>query len=103
MKFCISTVVSADKYQWFIPLFSLSARKAYPECGLKVFVKGKLDPELKSKKRMFGDPSLFENQFLGVPDRRSTCNALRHLINPKHYKGYNYIYPTDVDFIITTQ
>jgi len=100
LKLCISTVVSADDYQWFIPLFCHSAKLAYPDCGLRIFVRGTVHDIIKNNKKKFGNPDILENQFLDFPTRRSTCNALRHLINPKHYQGYDIVYPTDVDFII---
>lgn len=100
MRLCVSTVVSADEYMWYIPMFAYSARKAYPKCGIKIFIKGPIDFRIRKNKKLFGDPDLIDNQFLKFPNRRSTCNSLRHLINPKHYRGYDIIYPTDVDFII---
>ena len=60
----------------------------------------KIYPKIKSNKKLFGNPELFSHQFSEIPDRKSTCNALRHLIDPKHYHGYNIVYPTDIDFII---
>lgn len=100
MKFCASSVVSADWYQWFIPFYSLSLRKVYPDCGIKLFIKGPAYKELKHNKALFGNPEIFENQFKGFPNRASTCNSLRHIIDPSFYKGYSIIYPSDVDFIV---
>lgn len=100
MRLCVSTVVSPNHYLWFIPFFSLSAKKAYPKCRVKIFVKGEVDPKIKENLSLFKNPDIYENVFSGIPNRKSTCNALRHLVDPIYYRGFNLVYPTDVDFII---
>jgi len=95
-RFCVSSVVSANYFQFFIPLFVTSARLAYPKCGIKIFVKGEVDDVVRS----FVGDCLYENQWPEIRKRKSTHNALRHLVDPKHYHGYDCIWPGDIDFII---
>ena len=96
-RLCISTIVSTD-YQWFLPLFVTSSKLAYTDAGVKIFVKGDLCQSVKD----FLDSKkvVYKSVFDGIKLRKGTCNALRHLISPHEYAGFDYVYPTDVDFII---
>ena len=108
MSFCFTTVVSADQYSFFIPTFVYSAKRAYPDCGIKIFVRGllpepvkKLLAKMKSLRICANNNwSVIENQFTKYPDGVSICNTLRHLIPAKRFLGYDYVYVTDIDFII---
>jgi len=97
-KLVVSTVVSADDYQYFIPLFTYSIKKAYPEWNVKIFLLGQLAEEVKIF--LLDNTEVYENMFLDYPMRESTCNALRHLIPAKYFEDFDYVYNTDIDFII---
>jgi len=98
-KLSIATVVSSDDYQYFLPLFTYCAHKAYPEAGIMTFVCGKLDPE--SRPYIHGE--VYENMFSDYKIGVSTYNALRQLIPSHYFEGYDYLYPTDADFLIFRQ
>lgn len=107
MKVCMTTVVSADRYSYYIPSFVYTAKRAYPEYCVKIFVRGKLNKKIKSlledmKKLRMCDTNwfIYEDQFLEFPNRVSICNTLRHLLPAKHFAGFDYVYITDIDFII---
>ncbi|HUS90076.1 MAG TPA: hypothetical protein VMW91_12070 [Desulfosporosinus sp.] len=97
-KLCVSTVVSADDFQWFIPLFVTSARLAYSQLRVCIFVKGCLSDKVSTFLQF--NPFVYCNQWPNIPNKKSTHNSLRHLVDPKYYHDCDYIYPTDVDFII---
>jgi len=106
-KLVISTVSSSNHFQWLIPTFIYSCKKAYPTAGVKVFLLGSLKPELRAllerfrKEKLIDDDwQVYENQFTGIKQRESTCNSLRFLIDPSHYKDYSYVMVRDIDFIV---
>jgi len=97
-KLLISTVVSADEFQAFIPLFAYSILRAYPDVKVKIFLKGLLDRDVE--KFIPENTKVYQEMFWDVPDRVSTCNSLRHLIPIRFLRGFDYMYNTDVDFIV---
>lgn len=103
MKLCITTVSSADQFSYFIPLFVYTAKRAYPEYYVKVFVRGKLDDNVRAALGMLKDYSdweVLENMFTEFPNRVSICSTLRHLIPREYFDGFDYVYITDIDFLI---
>ena len=105
MKLCVATVVSADKFQYYIPTFIYSCKKAYPEYYIKIFVKGQLTDhcrEILSEMKTMCNPNwkIYEDFAVEYPNRVSICNTLRHLLPEKKFKNFNYLYITDIDFII---
>lgn len=100
MRVVVSTVVSADYYAYYIPLFIYSLKRAYPDYGIKIFLRGKLNEDVQEALKLIeGDYDIYEDSFLTYPTRVSTCNTLRHLLPPKRFKDYDYLYITDIDFI----
>lgn len=100
MRVCVSTVCSADSFQYYIPLFIYSLKKAYPDYGIKIFLRGVLNEDVKEALKLIeGDYDIYENSFIDYPTRISTCNTLRHLLPANKFKGYEYLYITDIDFI----
>jgi len=107
MNVCITTVVSADRYAFYIPTFVYTAKRAYPEYGVKIYIRGKLPKPVKKilveMKSLAVCPnnnwSVIEDQFLNFPHGISICNTLRHLIPSKNFEGYDYVYITDIDFL----
>lgn len=100
MRVCISTCVSSDSYQYYIPLFIYSLKRAYPDYGIKIFLRGKLNPDVREALKFIdGEYDIYEDIFLSYPTHKSTCNTLRHLLPEKWFKGYDYLYITDIDFI----
>lgn len=94
----ISTVVSPGEFEYFIPIFAYSISKAYPNLDVNIFLKGLLNPDIK--KYIPENTRVHEEMFLDFPDRISTCNTLRHFVPASYFKEYDYVYNTDVDFII---
>jgi hypothetical protein len=104
---CISTVCSADHFAYYIPTFVYSIGKAYPECDVKIFLRGKLPQGVRDCLEIIDETyknyKIYENHFLECPNRESTCNTLRHLVSAKYYKDYKYVFITDIDFIFVRQ
>lgn len=94
----ISTVVSPGDFEYFIPIFTYSISKAYPNIDVNIFIKGLLNPDIK--KYIPDNAIIHEEMFLDFPDRISTCNTLRHFIPMEYLKNYDYVYNTDIDFIV---
>ena len=98
-KLAIATVVSSDEYQFYLPLFTFCAHRAYPYAAIKVFVCGKLDPD----SRPFIHGKVYENMFEGYQEGESTYNAMRQLLPAKYFEGCDYLYSTDADFLMFKQ
>lgn len=98
-KLAIATIVSGDEYQYYAPLFTYCAKRAYPDAKIKTFVCGKLDPD----SRPFIKGKVYEDMFKDYKIGSSTYNALRQLIPAKYFEGCDYLYPTDADFLIFKQ
>jgi len=99
------TVCSADTYQWFIPLYVYSAKKAYPEYHVRVFVRGELKPAAREALAVVGATidqhwEVTENAFPDVVKRPSTCNCLRFLLPPEVLLEFKYAIVSDVDMVI---
>ena len=104
---CFATVCSSNHYQYFIPTFVYSIKKAYPDAGVKVFLMGKLQDEiralmakLKTEKLIADGWEIQEEKYLDYPKMRSTCNSLRFLLKKDNFVGYDYVLIKDVDFIV---
>ena len=107
MKVCLTTVVSDDLFQYYIPLFVYTAKKAYPNYGVKIFLRGRLNKHVRKllndmKKLRMCNPhfQVYEDYFLKYPKRISICNTLRHLLPADKFEKYDYLYITDIDFLI---
>ncbi|HUT64423.1 MAG TPA: hypothetical protein VMZ04_10765 [Anaerolineae bacterium] len=107
MSLCITTVVSADDYQTYIPIFIYTVKRAYPEYYVKIFLRGKLNALIRGvledmKKLKYCDPGweVLEKRFMNFPKRTSICNTLRHLLPEEEFKRFDYLYITDIDFIV---
>lgn len=96
---CFTTVVSADHYAWFVPMFAYSINRAYPDAKIEVFVKGKLKPEVSKLLELCKNCNIHEDAFLDYPMKAGTCNTLRFLVPQKYFKKYDYVFIRDVDFI----
>lgn len=103
MKKLITTVVTADDYQWYIPLFCYSVKRIDPTIDIKIFVRGKLDAEnikiINSIPNIKGTEFIEEYAHL-YPKNKSTTNALRFVIPSDYLDKYDYTIITDVDFIL---
>lgn len=106
-RLCITTVVSNDHYQEFIPAFVYTAKTAYPEAGVMIFVRGPILDNVQHvlitmREQKLCDPNwlIHSRQFAGFPDSPSLCNSLRHLVDPGHFYNYTHVYTTDIDFLI---
>jgi hypothetical protein len=101
---CFTTVCSGNHFAYFVPVFIYSTKKAYPDAGVKIFVKGKLKEEVKQAlelvRQHYPDGwEVLEGQFDSYPMRKSTCNCLRFLLPGEFFKGYDYVLVRDVDFV----
>ena len=104
MSLCISTVVSSNHYQYFIPAFVYTAKLAYPDAGIRIFLLGKLKSDVRQIveeiQKKYTDIKILEDSWKGKIKSTSTCNSLRFLIDKKYYKGYDYIMIKDIDFLV---
>lgn len=104
MKTAITTLVSADKFQHWLPLYIYVIRKEYPEYFLKTFITGKLNDltsrclnYLRDSGVRFDEPiRVFEN----IELIESTANSLRFLIPQNYFKGMDYVIYTDADLLL---
>lgn len=102
MKFCVASVCSADDYQYYLPTFIYTLKRAYPDYYVKIFLKGKLSDKCRKILKSLDNQnwSVIENFCINYPNRISVCNTLRHLLPPKEFKNFTHLYITDVDFLI---
>lgn len=91
MKLCLTTVV--DRYYApYIPMFVWCARKAYPDYHVRIYVRGKYPPVKGAE--------IIENAFSGYPDCGNNTIALRFVLPPADFEGFDYIYITDIDMML---
>ena len=99
MKACVSTVVTADHFQHYIPIFCYTLQRAV-KADIKIFLRGKLDGLTKKALvdcELF--PSIVPDTFSEFPNHESTTNACRFILPESTFFGYEWVYFTDVDFV----
>ncbi len=102
-KLCISTTVD-EKYQYYMPLFVLSLSRSYPEYDIKLFTHGKIKAEVKKALKIAGgNCCVVSGVFSGWAKHKYSPISWRFLVPPKHYEGYDYVYVTDIDMMITKE
>ena len=101
-KICFTSVCTNDSYSYYIPLFVYTIKRAYPNAGVKVFVKGRLKdvPRETLKLIPYEGWTVKDQCFKDFPDKSSITNSLRFLIDKKEFKGYDYIMIRDIDFLM---
>lgn len=102
---CFYTVCSADSYQWFIPLYVYSVKRAYPEYHVRVFVRGTVNADLSEALAVVYQnggqhAQVFDGMLENVVSRPSTCNCLRYLLPASELNQFKYALFTDVDMVI---
>lgn len=104
-KVCAYTVVSADRFQYWLPLWLYAVKAAYPEWDAKVLITGVLLDGVRkilelAAFREINNYQLLEQQFEGYRLANGSYGALRFLI-PKHLlRPYKYAYIGDVDLLV---
>jgi len=99
MKICVTTVVSANHFQYYMPIFIYAINKAFPDVDIKIFLMGKIKKKVRRALEHCRNYEIVENQFLRYKNRASTCNSLRFLLPKKAFLEYDYLYITDIDFL----
>lgn len=91
-RMCMTTIVSGD-YQWYIPLWTYCARKAYPDHDVKVFVRGKciLPQEFMR--------DVVKIKLAPNHDDGYTTAALRFVWGDEYLAGYDYCLISDIDLL----
>lgn len=104
MKLCISTVVD-KKYEAWMPIFICCCKTQYPEYDIKIFCADELSENVAHALKL-----IVEKKYDGI-DIVSDCFrdwhryeyspiSWRFLINKEEYRGFDYIYITDIDMMI---
>jgi hypothetical protein len=102
MKLCISTVVDS-KYANYIPLFCYAITQSYPEYYIQLFTHGVLQSHVLTGLNFLNNNQIIvtEGQFDGWKMKTGfEPISWRFLIDPKHYKLFDYVYITDIDMMI---
>ncbi|MCP4651196.1 MAG: hypothetical protein GY853_14105 [PVC group bacterium] len=104
MKTAITTLVSSDKFQHYLPLYIYVVRKEYPEYFLKTFITGKINPlvakaldYLRSQGVRFDEPI---EVFKDIKLIDSTANSLRFLTSERYFEGMDNVIYTDADLLL---
>ena len=100
MKLLITTVVD-ENYQHFMPLFIYCCKMSYPEYDIKIFTDGTLSFNVAAAFKLI--PSGFDIVLYYFKDwEHHTYSPIswRFAIDKEEYKGYDYIYVTDIDMMI---
>jgi len=99
MKACVCTVVTADHFQHYIPIFCYTLQRAV-KADVRVLVRGQLDELTKLGIIASGcNPTIMQDTFKGFPENPSTTNSLRFLLPGSTFTQYDWVYLTDVDFV----
>lgn len=92
---CFTTVVSADHFQYYIPMY-VAALRTWSRDNIVIFLRGKLDPEVS---KLIGDATVMEDQFLDYPNLVSTTNCLRFIVSDG-LQRYDHVMVTDIDLLL---
>ena len=99
-RLCVTTVVDQN-YASYIPLFIYTLKTSYPEYHVKLFIHGNLSQHVKNALALIKyDYKLVPDLFNKYVKYKFSPIAWRFIIDPKHYKGYDYVYITDIDMMI---
>lgn len=100
MKTTFTTVVSADNYQNYIPLYC-HALRAWFKDDINIFLRGQLSTNCAAALPQ-NDPKIriIQNAFDGYPFKPSTTNALRFIVDNEILSSYDYCMITDIDLLI---
>lgn len=99
MRACVSTVVTADHFQHYIPIFCYTLKRAV-DADIKIFLRGHLDNLTKTalvECELY--PDILQDTYKCFPNHESTTNALRFLAPEYCFQQYEWVYFTDVDFV----
>jgi hypothetical protein len=104
MKRAITTVVTADYYQLYIPIFVWSVLKTWRDVDIIIYLRGELDKiTLKAmnvvNNSLYNNAYVIENYKTDYPYQIGTTNALRYTTEP--LKDYDEVLVTDIDFFFT--
>lgn len=91
MSLCISTVVDS-KYMAYLPLFVWCCRKVYPSYTIKLFLRDECPYKVKGAELV--------QSFKDFPRFTYNSIALRFVVPPTEYAGFDYVYVTDIDIMI---
>jgi hypothetical protein len=94
-SFCFATMVSGV-YQWYIPMFVYACKKAYPDAGIKIVVRGNCElPEIYNEYVTTTDaPNLTDD----IRNAHTTA-ALRFTRDYEGITNYDYALITDIDLL----
>lgn len=105
-KLCITTYVSGDQYQEFIPVFVYSIVKSYPDYDVIIFCGEEIRKNVKESLSFINDKSRFkiiENYLSFKVDSltsRVSSMSKRWLLYSEEFENYDYIYIGDIDIFI---
>lgn len=108
-KLCISTFVSGEDYQEFIPVYIFSILKAYPDYGILIFCGESLKSSVKHScdlLKNIGNFKIIENFFPYTANNLSNrviSKLKRWLIYSDDFENYEYIYIGDIDMFIVKE
>ncbi len=91
MTICISTVVDKT-YMAYAPMFVWCCKQVYPSYDIKLFLRDPCPYDLTGAEVI----PLFEK----FPRYVYNSIALRFVVPPKYYEGYDHVYVGDIDIMI---
>jgi len=105
-KLCITTYVSGEAYQEFIPVFLFSIYKSYPQYDVTIFCGEKIKSNVKTNLSLLQDLfdfKVIENYMSYVPTSltpRVSSMSKRWLLYSDDFLNYEYVYIGDIDIFI---
>lgn len=107
-KVLIATTASDDEFQYYVPMFIYTCKRAYPAYDVKVFCVGELRQpirailnKMRKLKWCHDEWEVLENQFQEVRKfRPATVSSMRWILPDEIVSRYDYMYLTDADFLI---
>jgi len=88
VSFLFSTVVDSA-YMPYVPIFAWTFRHIYQDCGLKLFMRDPCPYPAHGAEIV----PMFED----FPRYQYNSIALRFVVPPEHYEGWEYVYVGDID------
>jgi hypothetical protein len=100
MSTVITTVVSADYFQLYIPLFVMALRTWY-NGNIRIYVRGDVDPRVEECVRLIGfSVDLVPNYNANIPNLASTANSLRFIVYDMELSQNDAVIITDADMLV---
>lgn len=104
MKIALTTFISGEDYQDWIPFILYSVYKSYPDYHVFIFLDEDIRPDVKSSvlaiKALWNNFDIIDGDFSDIrPITRIKAQTIRWILWDKRFLEYDYLYYIDADIL----